>query len=66
MTAVLQKKKVPSIVVVDKAQADYELDGVSDHQKAGWAKEVFMGQVHSDDQASVKLLNVKTGAVVFA
>jgi curli biogenesis system outer membrane secretion channel CsgG len=66
LTAALQKKKVPVVVVTEKDKADYELSGVSDHQKAGWAKVVFMGQIHSDEQAGVKLVNLKTGEVVFA
>ena len=66
LMAALQKKKVPVTVTTDKAQADYLLDGVSDHQKPGWAKVVFLGQIHSDDQASIKLVNAKTGDVVFA
>jgi hypothetical protein len=66
LTAALQKKKVPVTVVTDKAQADYELTGVSDHQKPGWAKIAFTGSIHSDEQASVKLINIKTSEVVFA
>ena len=66
LAAALQKKKVPVVLVDDKSKADYELSGVSDHQKAGWAKMVFMGQIHSDEQASVKLVNIKSGEVVFA
>jgi hypothetical protein len=66
LTAALQKKKVPVTVVTDKAQADYELTGVSDHQKPGWAKIAFTGSLHSDEQASVKLVNIKTSEVVFA
>ncbi len=66
LAAALQKKKVPVVMVADKDKADYELSGVSDHQKAGWAKVVFMGQIHSDEQASVKLVNIKTAEVVFA
>lgn len=66
LAAALQKKKVPVVLVEDKNKADYELSGVSDHQKAGWAKVVFMGQIHSDEQASVKLVNIKSGEVVFA
>jgi hypothetical protein len=54
------------VVTTDKDKADYRLEGVSDHQKPGWAKTVFLGQVHSDDQASVKLIDVKTSEVVFA
>ncbi|HEY4053888.1 MAG TPA: hypothetical protein VGL74_09100 [Terriglobales bacterium] len=66
LTAALEKKNVPVIVVTDKAHADYELSGVSDHTKAGWAKIVFAGQIHSDEQASVKLVDLKTSEVVFA
>ncbi len=66
LAAALQKKKVPVVVVNDRAIADYELSGVSDHQKAGWAKIVFSGQIHSDEQASVKLINIKSSEVVFA
>lgn len=66
LTAALQKKKVPVTVVMDKTQADYELTGVSDHQKPGWAKIAFTGSIHSDEQASVKLINIKTSEVVFA
>lgn len=66
LTAALQKKKVSVSVVDEKGKADYQLSGVSDHQKAGWAKTVFTGQIHSDEQASVKLVDLKTGEVVFA
>jgi hypothetical protein len=34
LAAALQKKKVPVVVVSEKEKADYELQGVSDHQKA--------------------------------
>ncbi|MBV9081128.1 MAG: hypothetical protein JOZ62_00515 [Acidobacteriaceae bacterium] len=66
LTAAFQKKHVALVVVTDKAKADYELSGVSDHQKAGWAKIAFTGQIHSDEQASVRLVDIKTGEVVFA
>lgn len=66
LTAALQKKHVPVTVVTDKTQAEYELTGVSDHQKAGWAKVAFTGSIHSDEQASVKLINIKSSEVVFA
>ena len=66
LTAALEKKHVPVTVVENKEKADYVLSGVSDHQKPGWAKTLALGQVHSDDQASVKLVDVKSGEVVFA
>jgi hypothetical protein len=66
LTAALEKKHVPVTVVMDKTKADYELSGVSDHTKAGWAKIVFAGQIHSDEQASVQMTDLKTSEVVFA
>src|SRR5665213_1579647 len=66
LDAALRKKQVPVVVVSDKEKADYALEGVSDHVKAGWAKTVFLGQIHSDEQAGIRLVNQKTGEVVFA
>lgn len=66
LTAALQKKHVPLVVVANKEVADFELTGVSDDQKPGWAKTLALGQTHSDDQASVKLVNIKTGEIAFA
>ena len=57
---------MPVSIVADKEKADRKLSGVSDHVKAGWAKIVFAGQIHSDEQASVKLTDLKTSEVVFA
>jgi hypothetical protein len=66
LTAALEKKHVPVTVVGVKEKADYVLSGVSDHQKPGWAKTLALGQIHSDDQASVKLVDIKSGEIVFA
>jgi len=66
LDAALRNKHVPVVVVSDKEKADYALEGVSDHVKAGWAKTVFLGQIHSDEQAGIRLVNQKTGEVVFA
>jgi len=64
--AALHKKHVPLVIVADKEKAEYALEGVSDHVKAGSAKTVFLGQIHSDEQAGIRLVNRKTGEVVFA
>lgn len=66
LTAAFQKKKVPLVVVADKAMADYIVTGNAEHQKAGWAKIVFTGNIHSDEQASISMVSVKTEEVVFA
>jgi len=66
ITAGLEKKKVPLVVVADRSKADYELSGVSDTDKAGWAKMLFLGSQQTNESASIKIVNLKTGSVVFA
>jgi hypothetical protein len=65
LAAAMHKKEVPIVMVTDKAKADFELSGVSESEKAGWAKIVFWGNTSSKEQASVKLVNLKTGTVVW-
>jgi hypothetical protein len=62
----LQQKKVPLTVVMDRSKADFEISGVSESEKAGWAKMLFMGSDLSKEQASIKVTNLKTGVVAFA
>ena len=66
LAAALRKKKVQLVPVVDKEQADYVITGTSLDKKAGWAKIVFMGNIHSDNAASITMSDRKTGAIVFA
>lgn len=66
LTAAFQKKKVPLVVIADKDMADYIITGNAEHQKAGWAKIIFAGNIHSDEQASVSMISTKTKEVVFA
>lgn len=61
----MRTKKVPLIVVVDRSKADYEISGVSESEKAGWAKMLFVGSQNSNEQASIKIADLKTGAVIF-
>ena len=61
----LRNKKVPLTVVVDRSKADYEISGVSESEKAGWAKMLFIGVQNSNEQASIKIAHLKTGAVIF-
>lgn len=62
----IEKKKVPVVLVTDKEQADYEITGTSDTEKAGAAKKVIMLDWHSNEQASITLTDRKSGEVVFA
>jgi len=66
LTAALNQKKVNVVVVADKDKADYVLEATSQSEKAGWARTVFMGQTGSNEEASVRLVNVKSSEVVFA
>jgi hypothetical protein len=62
----LQAKKVPVVLVTDKDQADYEITGTSETEKAGTAKKVIMLNWHSNEQASITVIDHKSGEVVFA
>lgn len=66
VAAGLEKKKVPVVLVTDREKADYELSGVSDSDRAGWAKMLFLGSQQTNEAASIKVVNLKTGSVVFA
>jgi hypothetical protein len=66
LLAALGKKKVALFPVADKERADYIIAGTSLDKKAGWAKIVFMGNLHSDNAASITMTDVKTGAIVYA
>lgn len=65
LVAALMTKKVPVTVVTDKSKADFEISGISESEKAGWAKMLFMGSGASREQASMKVVDLKTGEVVF-
>ena len=86
LAAAMHKKEVPIVIVTDRGKADFELSGVSESEKAGWAKIVFWGNTssneqasvkmaakkivlgswHSDEQASISVTNIESGAVVYA
>jgi hypothetical protein len=66
LSAALNKKNVPVSVVADKSQADFILEASSQSEKSGWARTIFLGQTGSNEEASIRLINVKTTEVVFA
>jgi hypothetical protein len=65
LVAAIVKKQVPVTVVTDKTKADYEISGIAESEKAGWAKMLFMGSQQSRELASVKVVEVKSGDVVY-
>jgi hypothetical protein len=66
LAAAFGKKKVELVPVFDQAQADYVISGTSVDKKAGWAKIAFMGNIHSDNAASITMTDKRTGAIVYA
>jgi hypothetical protein len=62
----IAKKKVLVEIATSRDQADYEITGTSETQKAGAAKKVLFGNWHSREEASITLSNIKSGEVVWA
>src|ERR1700676_498643 len=65
LVAAIVKKQVPMTVVTDRSKADYEITGIAESEKAGWAKMLFMGWEQSRELASVKIVEIKSGEVVY-
>lgn len=61
----IMKKKVPVILVTSREKADYEITGIAESDKAGWAKMLFMRSSSSAEQASIKIVEIKTDEVIF-
>ena len=66
LKAAITEKKVPVEIVDQKEQADFEISGASQSQKASTAKKVIMLDWRSREEAGIKVANLKTGVVVFA
>jgi hypothetical protein len=62
----IAKKKVPVQVVDQRDQADFEIVGKSESQKAGTAKKIVMWDWRSTEEASINVVNLKTSEVAFA
>jgi hypothetical protein len=65
LAAAIIKKQVPVVVVTDKTKADYEITGIANTEKAGWAKMLFMGTDNSNDLASFKMVRIDNDEVVY-
>ena len=66
LLAAFGKKNVQLIPVADKNLADYVISGTTFDKKAGWAKIIFMGNVRSDNAASITMTDRRTSAIVYA
>ena len=65
LAAALKKKEVALLLVNDRAQADFEINGYAEHQKPGWAKIIF-GSGRPESEASIQIVNLKTSVVAYA
>jgi len=65
LAAAIIKKQVPVVVVTDRIKADFEITGIANSEKAGWAKMLFMGSDNSNDMASIKVVEIKSDEVVY-
>ena len=66
LTAALAKKNVPLVVTTERDKADFEIDGISESERAGWSKMMLNGSAQSREEASIMVTNLRTGDVVFA
>ena len=65
LAAAIVEKKVPVILVTDKAKADFELASVTESEKANWAKMLFLSSSNSAEQASIKIVRLSSGNIVY-
>ena len=65
ITAALQKKKIPLLIVADREKADFEIKGSVEKQKAGWAKTIFISPLPSID-STMQIVNIRTGVVAYS
>jgi hypothetical protein len=56
----------PVEIVASHDQADYEITGTAESQKASTAKKVILGNWHSREEASIAVSNIKSAEVVWA
>jgi len=65
IVAAIQKKKIPLVIVNDRANADFEIKGTVEKQKAGWAKTIFISPLPEID-STMQVVNTKTGVVSYS
>jgi hypothetical protein len=75
LAAAFYRKGVPLTVVTEKAMANYEICAVSDHERHlgnqlpifyDWLAPVIAQRVHSNDSASIELVDLQSSEVIYA
>lgn len=66
LAAALRKKNVPLLIIADRSQADFIIEGTADQKGAGWAKKLILADFRKSTSASITVTNLKTGVVAYA
>jgi len=66
MAAAIRKKGVPVIMVADRSQADFAIEGSADKKGAGFAKKWLLGDFRRSTSASLTVTNLHTGVIAYA
>ena len=66
LAAALRKKEVPLLIVADRSQADFAIEGTADQKGAGWAKKIILGDFRKSTSSSMTVTNLRTGVVAYA
>ena len=66
MAAAMRKKGVPVILIADRTQTDFEIEGSADKKGAGWAKKWLLGDFRRSASASLTVTNLHTGVIAYA
>ena len=66
LAAAMRKKDVPMIIVADRSQADFIIEGTADKKSGGLAKKIILGDFRKSTSASMTVTNLRTGVVAYA
>jgi len=66
LAAALRKKDVPLLIVADRSQADFIIEGTAEQKGAGWAKKIILADFRKSTSASMTVTNLRTGVVAYA
>ena len=57
---------MPLLIVADRSQADFIIEGTADQKGAGWAKKLILRDFRKSTSASMTVTNLRTGVVAYA
>ena len=66
LAAAFRKKSVPLLIVVDRENADFEITATHEKEDSDYARIFAYGIIHGSAAASIQIVNLRTGVVVFA